>query len=342
MQIYLSSRLQSIIIDDIENALNGEYRLSDSQLPGSNVPKLIIYLMDQYLSEDEYGRTMTPISQYNHTSWFTGLILADLYYKISPRQLEIKSDEIIDELHSKYMRRSKLAGYLEESRVYVISAALLTILSYDILESGDDFNTTDEILSLVRKDASKRALSISDKMNSILRESMSLSGCDLRSNKSIITPEIIIDSKDEWGIPESAGVVIDNDGTENVVIDNHSLTEKDTKYRDIRFRDLKDLHDGNVLVWMSLLMPKSKEEKDSTIKSMTEFFREHNLIGPKDEIVNICEIKGNVRESTGDHRVDQLIVFNEGCKINPGARLMLGSEIKWVSDFVVNSSRDYA
>lgn len=340
MQIYLSSRFQSIKLDDIENALNGEYRLSDSQLPGSSVPRLIIYLMDQYLSEDEYGCTMTPISQYNHTSWFTGLILADLYYKISPRQLEIKSDEIIDELHIKHMRSSKLAGYLEESRVYVISAALLTILSYDILESDDDFSATDEILSLVRKDASKRALSISNKMISILRESMSLSGCDLRSNKSIVAPEIIIDSKDEWEIPESAGVVIENN-TEYMIIDNYSLTEESTKYRDIRFWDLKDLHDGNVLVWMSLLMPESREEKDSTVKEMTKFFREYNLIGSKDRIVNICEIKGNVRESIGDHRVDQLIVFNENCKINPMARLAFGNEVKWVSDFIVNSSKDY-
>jgi hypothetical protein len=341
MQIYLFSRLQSITIDDIENALNGKYGSLNNRLPGSSVPRLIIDLMDQYLSEDEYGHTMTPISQYNHTSWFTGLILADLYYKISPQQLEIKSDEIIDELQVKHMRDSKLAGYLEDSVVYVVSAALLTILSYDILESDDDFSATNEILSLVRKDASERAFSISSKMNSIIKESMSLSGCDLRSDKSIIAPEIIIDSKDEWGIPESARVVIDNNGTENEVIDNHSLTEESTKYKDIRFKNLKDLYDGNVLVWMSLLMPESREEKDSTVKEMTEVFREHNLIGPKDEIVNICEIKGNVRESSGDHRVDQLIVFNEGCKINPGARLMFGSEIKWVSDFVVNSSKDY-
>lgn len=341
MQIYLSSRLQSITIDDVENALKGEYGLANGQYPSLSVPKLIIGFMDQYLIEDEYERIITPISQYNHTSWFMGLILADLYYKISPYQLQVRSNEILDEFYSRRMRDSNLMNYLEEERVYIGSAALLTILSYDILESEDDFSTTDEIMDMVRKEASKRALSISKKMKVVLKESMSLSGCDLRSDKSIIAPEIIIDSKEEWGIPESAGVVIETGDVENVVINNHSLTQDTTKYRNVRFRDLKDLHDGNVLVWMSLLMPESKEEKDSTIHQMTEFFRDNNLIGPKDEIVNVCEIKGNVRESTGDYRIDQLIVFNEGCKINPMARLAFGCEIKWVSDFIVNASKDY-
>lgn len=336
MQIYLSSRLQSITINDVENVLNGEY--NTPCMSSLSVPEIILDCMEPYVRSDNFRSIPpTPISRFS-TEWFIGLILANLYYKISPQDLENKYNNMY---YNSISRNSRLSDIPDEDRIYAVSAATLMILSNDIIESGEDFCTTDEIMAKIREYANSKNLKICELLNKLEINIMSLSECDLKRNLSIVTPDIIIDTKEEWRIPESARVIIENDEGSTTEINNHSLTEENTKYMNIRFRDLKDLHDGNVLVWMSLLMPESREEKDSTVKEMTEFFREHNLIGSKDEIVNICEIKGNVRESFGDHRVDQLIVFNEGCKINPGARLMFGSEIKWVSDFVVNSSKDY-
>lgn len=111
-------------------------------------------------------------------------------------------------------------------------------------------------------------------------------------------------------------------------------------YKPIRFHDLRDITDDH-LVYTALLLPESELELVETFQGMTEFFREINLIGLKDHVINLQYITGNVREEDGDFRSDVLITFNPEVRINPIGRLTVGAEVKWPSDFVTNFRGDY-
>lgn len=99
-----------------------------------------------------------------------------------------------------------------------------------------------------------------------------------------------------------------------------------------------ELNDFNTLVWTGLLI--EEETYEVTLNDITEWFKEINLI-PRDSVISeIVNITGNVRESTGDYRVDKLIKFESPTNINPLVRLNI-SGLKWTSDFIVNYKEDY-
>jgi hypothetical protein len=105
----------------------------------------------------------------------------------------------------------------------------------------------------------------------------------------------------------------------------------------IKFGDLENINDSEYLIMMSLLV--NEENYQATVDIMNEQFREFGLIGPNDEVIKLSFVTGNVLGEEG--RSDWLLQFSERTTINPIKRLMI-SDLKWVSDFIVNNRQDYS
>lgn len=102
----------------------------------------------------------------------------------------------------------------------------------------------------------------------------------------------------------------------------------------IKFCDFECQSDSSTLVWISLIM------RDEDIQPMNEFFHETGLIPLGKNLIDWKKIDGNILGESG--RSDILLIFDRSeIIINPLARLRLGSEIKWTSDFIVNFRHDY-
>lgn len=106
------------------------------------------------------------------------------------------------------------------------------------------------------------------------------------------------------------------------------------KIERISFEDLQNIDDSH-LIFTGLLV--IEENYDDTIKAMSEFFIGSSL--STKNVVSLKRIDGNVLGDDGRH--DYLITFEDGNKINPIVRVGLGTDVKWVSDFVINFVEDY-
>jgi len=104
----------------------------------------------------------------------------------------------------------------------------------------------------------------------------------------------------------------------------------------INFEDLHELNDSEFMIMMGLLV--TEETYQETLQGMTEHFCSSGLIGETDKVIKLSFISGNVAGENG--RSDWLMQFSKGTKINPIKRLGF-QDIKWVSDFVINSKGDY-
>lgn len=105
-------------------------------------------------------------------------------------------------------------------------------------------------------------------------------------------------------------------------------------FKTIDFNDLHDVNDSEGIVMTGVLFEYIEEELDQ----VTGFFHEIGLIPSESKVTDLRRITENVLGDEG--RVDVLICFTP-CSPNPMARLRYGSDLKWVSDFVVNFADDY-
>lgn len=104
--------------------------------------------------------------------------------------------------------------------------------------------------------------------------------------------------------------------------------------KEIKFSELENFNDSESLVWTSLLM------RDEDINPMNDFFHEISLIPKGKSLIGWKKIIGNVLGEDG--RSDILLIFDHPeLQINPIARLSVGHEIKWTSDFITNFRCDY-
>lgn len=331
MRISLRTRLNYITETQINN-----YRHTDPDLDflkSKNVPKIIISCMDPYLDYDNYGNpydgNRSVLFNPHDTGWYMGLLLAEIYYRIDMNDLISKTNSL--------STCDINFNDLDETNIYtVIPASLLVILSKELLKDDPDgYMIDDKDFQLIKSEA----LRLSDKARSLFSELESL--VYMRSNydiSSISKPLITIEADKSLMIPPSEGVTL-----EDIEIDAAS-SQKDLSTRNprvISFTEVHSVDDSRALVGMALMMPDEESEFQNQLKVINEDLRESKLIGPDDEVVNVLKILGCTKLlDDGSTRVDQLLVFNEGCRINPIVRINYGF-LKWASDFVVNYAEDY-
>lgn len=96
------------------------------------------------------------------------------------------------------------------------------------------------------------------------------------------------------------------------------------------------MNDSNSFVIVGLLL------SESELPEIESFFKDQKFIPETMNLTGAANIKGNVRESTGDYRHD-VIFFTSGTgDLSPMARLLLSRMgVKWTSDFIDNYRSDY-
>jgi len=104
----------------------------------------------------------------------------------------------------------------------------------------------------------------------------------------------------------------------------------------INFKELQKLNDSEFMVIMGLLL--DDDSYESTIDSMNYAFKKSGLIRETDKVIKLIFVSGNIEGEKGRH--DWIIEFSKGTQINPLKRLLF-DDIKWISDFIVNSKLDY-
>lgn len=331
MRISLRTRLNYITEDQINN-----YRLIGSDYQGSNqkdVPRMIISCMVPYLDYDSFGNPYDGnnsilFNPYD-TGWYLGLLLSEIYYRISMDDLIYKTDR----LQTCDLNFNDLD---ETNRYTTVPAALLIVLSKELLnDDPDGYIITEEEFKIIKNEADK----LCNKAKDLYYELEHL--VYMRSNydiSSISKPLITIEANERLGIPPSEEITL-----EDIEIDAASdQSDLATRIpRVISFSEVKSVNDTNTLVAMALLMPDEEDEFQDQLVSITENLRESKLIGPEDRVLNILKITGcSAVQDDGSTRMDQLIIFNDDCRINPIVRINYGF-LKWASDFIVNYAEDY-
>jgi len=77
------------------------------------------------------------------------------------------------------------------------------------------------------------------------------------------------------------------------------------------------------------------------LETINEIFKTDGFINSEGSIIDIRPIKGNVREATGDYRIDSILMYGE--KTNLLLKQMREKYyfIKPTQDFIVNFKSDY-